>query len=83
MCVGGGGGYVGPILFLTFINDLPDNIRSSICGQSLANEVQCGQMSLYESDSVIERLGISITNKFSLIIPFTRKLWKSSVSQIP
>ena len=34
-----GGGYVGPILFLTFINDLPDNIRSSICGQSLANEV--------------------------------------------
>ena len=53
MCVWGGG-YVGPILFLTFINDLPDNIRSSICGQSLANEVQCGQMSLYESDSVIE-----------------------------
>ena len=51
MCVWGGG-YVGPILFLTFINDLPDNIRSSICGQSLANEVQCGQMSLYESDSV-------------------------------
>ena len=52
MCVGGG--YVGLILFLTFINDLPDNIRSSICDQSLANEVQCGQMSLYESDSVIE-----------------------------
>ena len=55
MCVGGGGGgYVGPILFFIFINDLPDNIRSSICGQSLANELQCGQMSLYESDSVIE-----------------------------
>ena len=46
MCVCGGGGgvggYVGPILFFTFINDLPVNIRSSICGQSLANEVQCG-----------------------------------------
>ena len=51
---GGGGGYVGLILFLTFINDLPVNIRSSICDQSLANEVQCGQMSLYESDSAIE-----------------------------
>ena len=49
-----GGGYVGPILFLTFMNDLPVNIRSSICGQSLANEVQCGQMSLYESDSAID-----------------------------
>ena len=36
MCVGGGGGYVGPIPFFIFINDLPDNIRSSICGQSLA-----------------------------------------------
>ena len=54
MCVWGGGGYVGPILFFIFINDLPDNIRSLICGQSLANELQCAQMSLYESDSVIE-----------------------------
>ena len=54
VCVCGGGGYVGPILFLTFINDLLVNIRSSICGQSLANEVQCGQMSLYESDSAID-----------------------------
>ena len=53
VCVGGGVD-VGPILFLTFINDLPVNIRSSICGQSLANEVQCGQMSLYESDLAIE-----------------------------
>ena len=43
---------VGPILLLIFINDLLDNIRSS--GRLLANEVQCGQMSLYESDSVIE-----------------------------
>ena len=53
MCVGGGV-YVGLMLFLTFINDLLDNIRSSICGQSLANEVQCGRMSLYQSDLVIE-----------------------------
>ena len=44
MCVGG----VGLILFLISINDLPDNIRSSV--RPLANEVQCGKMSLYESD---------------------------------
>ena len=46
------GGGLGQILFLSFINDLPDNIRYSV--RRLANEVQCGQMSLYESDSVIE-----------------------------
>ena len=51
MCVGGGVCRTDPV---PFINDLPDNIRSSNCGQSLANEVQCGQMSLYESDSVLE-----------------------------
>ena len=53
VCVGGGM-YDRSCSLLTFINDLPDNIRSLICGQSLANEVQCGQMSLHESDSVIE-----------------------------
>ena len=55
MCVcEGGGGLCMTDPFLTFMNDLQDNIRSSICGQSLANEVQCGQMSLHESDSFIE-----------------------------
>ena len=50
MCKGVGICMTNPVPY--FINDLPDNIRSSICGQSLANEVQCGQMSLHESDSV-------------------------------
>ena len=74
------GSVLGPILFLIFINDLLDNIRSSVrlfaddcvlymniifnsglfdparrphqlrtMGSILANEIQCGQRSLYES----------------------------------
>ena len=75
------GSVYGLILFLIFINDLPDNIRSSVClfaddcvlyrniyliqdcfilqedltslgfRKPFGNEVQYGEMSLYESDS--------------------------------
>ena len=79
------GSVLVPILFLIFINDLPNNIKSSVrlfvddcvlymnihslhdclilqedldslkwpLGGQLANEVQCCQMSLYESDSAL------------------------------
>ena len=62
---------LGSILFLIFINDLPDNIRSSV--RLLVNEGQCGQIHRVTRHQHHQQILFDYS--------FTTKLWKTFSQQ--